>query len=85
MTNESRKHLFELLEKYNKKAFLCYQWGVWVTAWARYRLEEGLKIAGEKAVYCDTDSVKYVGNVDWKDYNKKSCDFGHEYHLSSHS
>lgn len=60
----------ELLEKYNKKAFLCYQWGVWVTAWARYRLEEGLQIAGEKGVYCDTDSVKYVGNVDWKDYNK---------------
>lgn len=61
----------DLLDKYNKKAFLCYQWGVWVTAWARYRLEEGLEIAGENAVYCDTDSVKYLGNADWTEYNKK--------------
>ena len=61
----------ELLEKYNRKAFLCYQWGVWVTAWARYRLEEGLEIAGLKGVYCDTDSVKYIGNVNWDGYNKK--------------
>ena len=61
----------DLLDKYNKKAFLCYQWGVWVTAWARYRLEEGLEIAGENGVYCDTDSVKYIGNVNWEEYNNK--------------
>lgn len=61
----------EILEKSNKRAFLCYQWGVWVTAWARYRLEEGIKLAGDGFVYCDTDSVKYLGSVDWESYNKK--------------
>ena len=26
-------------------AYVAYQWGVWVTAWARYRLQEGVEIA----------------------------------------
>lgn len=59
----------EILEDRNKHAFLAYQWGVWVTAWARYELEEGLKIAGHNFVYCDTDSVKYIGNCDFTAYN----------------
>lgn len=60
-----------LLEKYNHHAFLCYQWGCWVTAWSRYRLEEGIIIAGDGFVYCDTDSVKYTGEVNWSDYNNQ--------------
>lgn len=60
----------ELLEAANSKAFLCYQWGVWVTAWARYRLQEGIKLAGDGFIYCDTDSVKYIGDIDWDSYNK---------------
>ena len=59
----------ELLEISNSKGWLAYQWGVWVTAHARAALQEGLKLAGENAVYCDTDSVKYVGAVDWTEYN----------------
>jgi len=64
----------ELLEESNKHAFLSYAWGVWVTAWARLRLEEGIRLAssqpwGDGFVYCDTDSVKYVGSVDWDAYN----------------
>lgn len=58
------------LAEANRKAFLAYQWGVWCTAWARYRLEEGIKIAGDGFVYCDTDSVKFVGNADFTEYNK---------------
>ena len=61
----------EILAESNRKAFLCYQWGVWCTAWARYRLQEGIKLAGENFVYCDTDSVKYIGDVDWTEYNKQ--------------
>lgn len=53
----------------NQKAFLNYAWGVWCTAWARYRLQEGVELAGENFVYCDTDSVKYIGMVDWTAYN----------------
>ena len=59
----------ELLDESNAKAFLCYQWGVWVTAHARAALEEGLKLAGEHMVYCDTDSVKYLGECDFTKYN----------------
>lgn len=63
----------ELLIKHNKTAFLCYQWGVWVTAWARYMLYLGVQNVikqGGEFIYCDTDSVKYTGNVDWTEYNK---------------
>lgn len=59
------------LAESNRKAFLAYQWGVWCTAWARYRLEEGIKIAGDGFVYCDTDSVKFIGDADFTAYNKK--------------
>lgn len=50
----------EALEIFNKSrnSFLCYSWGVWVTAWARYQLEEALNVFGDEALYCDTDSVK---------------------------
>lgn len=69
----------ELLIAYNKKAFLAYQWGVWVTAWARYRLEEGIQLAhgdiddpkAPQFVYCDTDSVKYLGEIDLSKFNKE--------------
>ena len=61
----------ELLSDYNDHAFLAYQWGVWVTAWARYRLEQGIQLAEQNHgfIYCDTDSVKYVGDVDFSGYN----------------
>lgn len=60
----------ERLNDANKKAFLAYQWGVWCTAWARYRLEDGIKLAGDGFIYCDTDSVKFIGNADFEQYNK---------------
>lgn len=62
----------ELLEESERKAFLCYQWGCWITAWARYRLREGIWLVieqGGEFLYCDTDSVKYIGDVDWGVYN----------------
>ena len=60
----------EILEKNNAKAFLAYQWGVWTTAWARLRLQEGIDLAGHNCVYVDTDSVKYIGDVDWSSFNR---------------
>lgn len=59
----------ELLEAGRERAFLVYQWGVWTTAWARYRLEEGIALAGKHFIYADTDSVKYIGDIDWDKYN----------------
>ena len=61
----------ELLKAYNEKAFVVYQWGVWITAWARLRLQEGIDLCGHDCVYVDTDSCKYLGNVDWTAYNRK--------------
>ena len=61
----------EAFNKAIKRATLPYQWGVWVTALARYRLHEGIKLAGHGFVYADTDSVKYVGDIDWDEYNQK--------------
>ena len=62
----------ELLELHNKKAFLVYQWGVWVTARAREHLQKGIDLCGINFVYCDTDSCKYIGNdVDWDILNKE--------------
>lgn len=60
-----------LLKASNSKAFLPYQIGVWVTAWARYRLQEVIDIACENFVYCDTDSVKYLGDIDITAYNEQ--------------
>lgn len=52
----------EALEKsYNSpNQFLCYQWGVWITAWARYELLDNLIKINDDAIYCDTDSIKFV-------------------------
>lgn len=66
-----------LLEKTNRTAFIPYSWGVWCTAWARWELEEGIKLAHtDKArfVYCDTDSVKYIGEIDWSEYNNNKVE-----------
>ena len=63
----------EILGKSNRRAFLAYQWGVWVTAHSRDALERGIRLVheteGADFVYCDTDGVKYTGTVDWTDYN----------------
>lgn len=59
-----------MYEKYKKTAFFSYAWGCWVTAWARFRLQEAIEIVGvEDFVYCDTDSVYFVGHHDFTDYN----------------
>lgn len=68
----------ERLKKHNNKAFLSYAWGVWVTAWARYELRRMINAAGDGVhstsafIYCDTDSVKYIGDIDDKleEYNE---------------
>lgn len=60
----------EILESGRKKAFLPYAVGVWVTAWARKALYDGVKIVGaEDFVYCDTDSVKFIGDADFTAFN----------------
>lgn len=57
------------LAKANKRAFTVFAWGCWCTAWARYWLEKAIRLCGHKFVYCDTDSVKFVGQVDFTELN----------------
>ena len=71
----------ELLSSAVKKAFLCYQWGVWVTAHARRELRRAIDLCGMNFVYTDTDSVKYVkSEIDWETLNagikQRSTDSG---------
>ena len=64
----------DILLKHNKKSVICYQWGCWVTAWARFWLESAIRLVhetdGAEFLYCDTDSCKYIGTVDWDKLNK---------------
>ena len=48
----------------SRNSFLSYQWGVWVTAHCRNRLQKAIDLLGIDALYCDTDSLKYLGKHD---------------------
>ncbi len=52
---------------YNEKRdrVLYYPWGVFITAYARYRLYDAIHAMGNRYVYCDTDSIK------WKLYDEE--------------
>ena len=54
------------MQKYynSRNSFLAYQWGVWVTAHCRNRLQKAIDKVGIDAYYCDTDSLKYLGKHD---------------------
>ena len=64
------------------KAFLLPQWGIYVCSYSRYRLLDMLekihRQEGDKTIYdgiyCDTDSIKYVGDYDYlfEEENKKT-------------
>ena len=71
---QAHENVSTLLDSATRRMFMPYQWGVWTTAHARYELERGIQKAGENFVYADTDSVKYVGVIDWSDYNKEKID-----------
>lgn len=65
-----------LFEKSKRSYWLPYQFGIWCTALARYELYRGIKTVFKPDapeltdfVYCDTDSVKYIGTADWSEYN----------------
>lgn len=65
----------DLLDRNNKRGFMPYQLGVWVTAWARYWLERAIRLIvdtpGAEFLYTDTDSVKFTGNVNFNALNKE--------------
>lgn len=45
----------------SRNSFLPYQWGTWVTAFARYYLFNVIDLIGEEnVIYCDTDSAFFI-------------------------
>lgn len=68
------KPLEESLEKFYKSRnnFLSYQVGVWITAGSRRRLRRMLRVVGSDVIYCDTDSIKYVGDHE-ADFEKENA------------
>lgn len=55
--------LIESIAQYStsKNSFLLYQWGVYITANARWELQKMIDAVGWDFVYADTDSVKFIG------------------------
>lgn len=48
----------------NRKSFLSYQHGLYVTAHARAALREAINALGSDIIYVDTDSTKYINEHD---------------------
>lgn len=59
---EERGDINSELEKFYKSrnSFLPFQWGCWVTAYARHNLQKAIDKVGIKMIYTDTDSIKCV-------------------------
>lgn len=60
-------------KKLLSKTFTAFQFGVWVTAYARRNLWRGILDIDYDVVYCDTDSIKHVGNHEdfFENYNNE--------------
>ena len=66
----------------DKRYFMNYSWGCWVTAYARRNLWECIESVDRNCVYCDIDSMFVRGTNDFSWYNeeiidklKKSCEY----------
>ena len=71
--------LQEQIDTYYNSQSNClqYQWGVWVTANSRARLQAGLDICGKDLLYTDTDSVFYIGDHE-KEFEELNKQLEHE-------
>lgn len=71
--SRERADIEECLDKYNtdKKRFLFYPWGVWITALARRNLWTCIIELGDDRLYSDTDSNKYIHPERHAEYFKR--------------
>ena len=77
MWTTKKADIYQLIYKYNTSPnrFLFYQWGIWVTAYARRNLFDGIFEFKDDYIYSDTDSIKVLNvdnHIDYiKNYNVK--------------
>ena len=57
-----------------RRYFLSYSWGCWVTAYARRNLWKCILDSDAQCIYCDTDSIFVNGKHDFSWYNKEIND-----------
>lgn len=69
--DEVDSYLNELRGSKENTVFLAYQWGVWITAYARKNLWDCILANDSNVVYCDTDSIFMIGNSDFTWYNER--------------
>lgn len=57
-----KENLADVIDRYNadKQRFINYQWGAWITAYARRNLFMIISALGADYIYADTDSVKFT-------------------------
>lgn len=79
---------YKRIEEYyaSRNNFLSYQWGIFITAYCRRNLQLAIDKIGLDVVYCDTDSVKYVGNYDYvfNEINKNMLDHCRKYNIKNY-
>lgn len=74
LTEELINNKLQLLRAPNpreKKYFLSYSWGCWVTAYARRNLWKCIEKCDGDLLYCDTDSIFVQGKHDFTWYNEE--------------
>ena len=72
LTRDFVQHKLEQLSQNNpreKRYFLSYSWGCWVTAYARRNLWKCIERCDHDVLYCDTDSIFVLGKQDFSWYN----------------
>ena len=68
--NNHLKKLRDTRER-EKRYFMSYSWGCYVTAYARRNLWKCIISCDEDVIYCDTDSIFVLGHKDFSWYNKE--------------
>ena len=74
LTEEQVNERLEKLKDFNpreKRYFLSYSWGCYVTAYARRNLWKCIKSIDDKVIYADTDSIFCVGHNSFEWYNEQ--------------
>lgn len=71
--NLTNEEIIEKLKSEEKRGFLSFAYGVWVTAYARNNLLKNVIKLDQYTIYCDTDSIKLYKGYDKsiiENYNK---------------